>query len=95
MIPVQEGAIYLAGVTVFGVLTLNGKIVYDWLLNRRNGNGNGKYIASDLCIEKHKTIDNRLNKGDARFETILTEMKNINQKIPHPVKWDGTERRIV
>jgi len=84
-----------------GLVTLNGKIVYDWLRNRRNGT-NG---APPGCHEKHSQIDSRLavidekiqqnaddlDRGNEKFAEIATTLTDMNKSIG--ILLDRADRR--
>ena len=82
----------LSAAMMVGLVGLNGKIVYDWLKVRKNGNGNG--VPAE-CSKKHAEIDShiavtegrlnnidaRLQKGDEKMSTIHGELSDMSGDI--------------
>jgi len=63
-----------------GLVLLNGKIVYDWLKIRKNGNGNGDGVPPE-CSRKHAIIDSHLAVTDSKLDTIDERLRKGDEKM--------------
>ena len=81
--PVTAAIIALVA-TLFGIVVREGaqlilKLVNGKVADANLGNGNGKYVRKDLCEERHKLVETRLDEAKGQRQAIL-DTANQTQK---------------